>query len=149
MTLGKLKLDIAPGRELKGAAFINAAKDYIVSEVKKFIPVVVTQEGWRTREERKRLNLPKSHVNDAVAMGTSGQSLYIPNIPVYEIRPASAPSANSTCPNPKKRRVQALPPPLAEHCRDKARRPLPGQKKPASWCRWTLCFPTENSTPAS
>lgn len=87
VTLGKLKLDTAPGKELKGAAFINAAKGYIVSEVKKFIPEVVTQEGWQTREERERLNLPKSHVNDAIAMGTSGQNVYIPGIPVHEIRP--------------------------------------------------------------
>lgn len=86
VTLGKLKLEAAPGKELKGAAFINAAKDYIVSEVKKFIPEVVTQEGWRTKEERERLNLPKSHVNDAIAMGTSGQNVYIPGIPVHEIR---------------------------------------------------------------
>ncbi|MBE3582059.1 MAG: HNH endonuclease [Thermoanaerobacteraceae bacterium] len=87
VTLGRLKLDITPGRELKGAAFINAAKDYIVSEVKKFISEVVTQEGWRTKEERERLDLPKSHVNDAIAMDTSGENIYIPNIPVYEIRP--------------------------------------------------------------
>jgi len=87
VTLGKLKLDVTPGKELKGAAFINAAKDYIVSEVKKFIPVVVTQEGWQTKEERERLNLPKSHVNDAVAMGASGQNVYIPDIPAYGIRP--------------------------------------------------------------
>lgn len=86
VTLGKLTLDVTPGREFKGVAFINAAKDYIVSEVGKFIPVVVTQEGWQTKEERERLNLAKSHVNDAVAMGTSGQGIYIPNIPMYEIR---------------------------------------------------------------
>lgn len=87
VTLGKLKLNITPGKELKGAAFVNAAKDYIVSEIKKFIPQVTTQEGWQTKEERERLNLPKSHVNDAIAMGTSGGNVYIPNIPVYEIRP--------------------------------------------------------------
>lgn len=87
ITLGKLKLNIEPGKELKGAAFINAAKDYIISEVKKFIPEVVTQEGWRTKGERERLNLPKSHVNDAIAIGTSEQNVYIPGIPVHEIRP--------------------------------------------------------------
>jgi len=87
VTLGKLKLDRRPGRDLTGAAFINAAKDYIVFEVKKFIPEVVSQEGWRTKEERERLNLPKSHINDAIAMGISGQNIYIPNIPVHEIRP--------------------------------------------------------------
>lgn len=87
VTLGELKLNVSSGRELKGAAFINAAKDYIVSEVKKFVPQVITQEGWRTREDRERLNLCKSHVNDAVAMGTSGQDIHIPDIPVHGIRP--------------------------------------------------------------
>lgn len=87
VTLGRLELAITPGRELKGAAFINAAKGYIVSEVKKFIPEVVTQEGWRTKEERERLDLPKSHINDAIAMGTNGQKVYIPKMPAYEIRP--------------------------------------------------------------
>ncbi|NHM25881.1 hypothetical protein G7K71_02410 [Desulfofundulus sp. TPOSR] len=87
VTLGKLKLDISPGREFKGAAFINAAKNYIVSEIKKFIPEVVIQKGWQTKEERERLNLPKTHINDAIAMGTYGQSVYIPDISGYEIRP--------------------------------------------------------------
>lgn len=87
VTLGKLKLNIIPGKELKGAAFINAAKDYIVSETKKFIPQVITQEGWQTKKERERLNLPKSHVNDAIVMGTSRQNIYIPDISVCEIRP--------------------------------------------------------------
>ncbi|MCL6557284.1 MAG: HNH endonuclease [Firmicutes bacterium] len=102
VTQGKLKLNIVSGKELKGAAFINAAKDYIVSEVKKFIPEVVTQEGWRTKEERERLNLPKSHVNDAIAMGTSGQDVYIPNIPVYEIRPRQRAVRQQYLSEPKK-----------------------------------------------
>ncbi|WP_279327906.1 RNA-guided endonuclease IscB [Desulfallas sp. Bu1-1] len=102
VTLGKLKLSIAPSKELKGAAFINAAKDYIVSEVKKFIPEVVTQEGWQTKEERERLNLPKSHVNNAIAMGTSGQSIYVPDIPVYEIRPRQRAVRQQYMSEPKK-----------------------------------------------
>jgi hypothetical protein len=87
VTLGKLKLKVTSGKELKGAAFINAAKNYIVSQIKKFVPEVITQEGWRTKEEREHLKLPKSHINDAIAMGTKWQKVYIPNMLAYEIRP--------------------------------------------------------------
>lgn len=45
VTLSRLRPAAAPGREFKGAAFINAAMGYIVSGVKKLIPQVVTQEG--------------------------------------------------------------------------------------------------------
>lgn len=89
VTLGKLTLERKPGRDMKGAAFINAAKDYIVSQVKKFIPEVHIQEGWRTKQEREQWNLSKSHVNDAVAMGTAHLPvLYIPpELKTVEIRP--------------------------------------------------------------
>ncbi len=102
VTLGRLKLAITPGRELKGAAFINAAKDYIVSEAKKFIPEVVTQEGWQTKDERERLNLPKSHINDAIAMGTNGQNVHIPSMLAYEIRPRQRAVRQQYLSEPKK-----------------------------------------------
>ncbi|RJO61781.1 MAG: HNH endonuclease [Dehalococcoidia bacterium] len=88
-TMGKLKLNLTPGRELKGAAFINAAKNYIVSQVRRFAPEVCAQEGWWTKQERERWNLSKSHINDAISMGTAHLSvLYIPpGLNPMEIRP--------------------------------------------------------------
>lgn len=89
VTDGKLTLDRKPGRNMRGAAFINAAKDYIVARVKTFIPDVQTQEGWWTKQERERWELSKSHVNDAVAMGTAHLPvLYIlPELKTEEVRP--------------------------------------------------------------
>ena len=87
VTLGDLALERRPGRDMRGAAFINAAKDYIASRVRAFVPDVRTQEGWWTK--RERWNLSKSHVNDATAMGTAHLSaLHIPpRLRPVEIRP--------------------------------------------------------------
>ena len=57
---------------LKDAAFMNIVRWKIVEDVKKIFPdiQVLTTYGSYTKESRKKLNnLPKTHANDAYAMG--------------------------------------------------------------------------------
>ncbi len=64
---GLIKYKFRKPREYKMATQVTILKDFIVKELKKYFDVEVTF-GHITKRNRMRLNLPKSHCFDAVAI---------------------------------------------------------------------------------
>lgn len=63
------KLDfVKKPKQYKDATFMNIIKDKMVQDLKKVYPNVTFTYGYITSIDRKGMNLPKTHYNDAIAI---------------------------------------------------------------------------------
>ncbi|MBA7510938.1 hypothetical protein ES705_02927 [subsurface metagenome] len=68
----ELKLNISPSKEFKAETFMSTVRWMLVNELKGLGNVVFPTYGYITKQKRRELKFPKSHINDAflIAGGT-------------------------------------------------------------------------------
>ena len=60
---------LEPKKLPKDAAIVQAARNYMVREISKFVADTTTHDAWLTKYNRNELGLPKEHYYDALSVG--------------------------------------------------------------------------------
>ena len=87
--LGELSLTpVGEKKRYAGTSVLNQAVPYIVAELTKLLPELLTCTGKDTHDCRKRFSIPKTHADDAVCIAAYGASAATVKdaVPVYVVQ---------------------------------------------------------------